>query len=85
LLIGAETLSKVTDWQDRNTAYFSATAQEQWCLAEKRASDILSVFLGSDGNFEHLLKLPAGGSRLPRPQNPGRTPALYENGRQGSI
>jgi 3-oxoacyl-[acyl-carrier-protein] synthase-3 len=66
LLIGAETLSKVTDWQDRNTCILFGDGAGAMVLGRKEGpSDILSVFLGSDGNFEHLLKLPAGGSRLP--------------------
>jgi len=66
LLIGAETLSKITDWQDRNTCILFGDGAGAMVLGRKEGtSDILSVFLGSDGNYENLLKLPAGGSRIP--------------------
>ncbi|MFA7573073.1 MAG: beta-ketoacyl-ACP synthase III [Lutispora sp.] len=66
LVIGAETLSKITDYDDRNTCILfgdGAGAAIVSCVEE--GFGILSAYLGSDGRGGDLLKLPAGGSRLP--------------------
>jgi len=69
LLIGAETLSKITDWQDRNTCVLLGDGAGAIVLgATNQESNILSIYLGADGNYENLLKLPAGGSRNPTSQ-----------------
>lgn len=66
LLIGAETLSKVTDWQDRNTCVLFGDGAGAMILSRsEKERNVLSVYLGADGNFENLLKLPGGGSRQP--------------------
>lgn len=67
LLIGAETLSKITDWQDRNTCVLFGDGAGAMVLgrSEDQDSSILSVFLGADGNYDYLLNLPGGGSRNP--------------------
>jgi len=66
LVIGAETLSKITDYDDRNTCILfgdGAGAAIVSCVEE--GFGILSAYLGSDGRGGDLLKLPAGGSRMP--------------------
>jgi len=66
LLIGTETLSKITDWTDRNTCILlgdGAGAVVVKSTEEKKG--ILSFYLGADGSAGDLLKLPAGGSRKP--------------------
>lgn len=66
LLIGAETLSKFTDWQDRNTCILFGDAAGAVVL--KQADDkrgIISTYISSDGTKTGLLKIEAGGSRLP--------------------
>ena len=66
LLIGTETLSKITDWTDRNTCVLlgdGAGAVVVKSTAEEKG--ILSFYLGADGGLGDLLKLPAGGSRMP--------------------
>jgi len=67
LLIGAETLSKLTDWSDRNTCILFGDGAGAMILArsESQETDILSIYLGSDGNYEKLLYMPGGGSRNP--------------------
>lgn len=66
LVIGAETLSRITDWTDRNTCVLFGDGAGAVVL---RASDmpggILSSILGADGSGAELLMLPAGGSALP--------------------
>ncbi|MFH1283204.1 MAG: beta-ketoacyl-ACP synthase III [bacterium] len=66
LLIGAETLSKITDWNDRNTCVlFGDGAGAVVLQKQKTSSNILSVYLGSDGRYKDILKIPGGGSRFP--------------------
>jgi len=66
LLIGAETLTKVTDWQDRNTCVLFGDGAGAMVLgAANEPSSILSVYMGADGNYDTLLQLPGGGSRNP--------------------
>ena len=66
LLIGAETLSKITDWQDRNTCVLFGDGAGAMVLARTEGpSSLLSVYLGADGNYDKLLILPGGGSRNP--------------------
>lgn len=66
LLVGAETLSKVTDWTDRNTCVlFGDGAGAMILSASQESDDVLSVFLGSNGAYSDLLYLPAGGSAHP--------------------
>ncbi|MDI6641447.1 MAG: beta-ketoacyl-ACP synthase III [Elusimicrobiota bacterium] len=70
LLIGAEVLSKITNWKDRSTCILFGDGAGAMILkrverAAEDQSDILSVYLSSDGNYGDLLKLPAGGSLQP--------------------
>jgi 3-oxoacyl-[acyl-carrier-protein] synthase-3 len=66
LVIGAEKLSGVVDWQDRTTCVLfgdgAGAVVLQSCEAPR---GILSVVTGSDGSLTELLKLPGGGSRYP--------------------
>lgn len=66
LVIGAETLSRITDWQDRSTCVLLGDGAGAVLLGP--ASDgtgILSTYLGADGRGAELLYQPAGGSRHP--------------------
>lgn len=66
LVIGAETLSKITDWQDRNTCVLLGDGAGAAVLQPvPEGQGILSIYLGADGSAGDLLKLPAGGSRFP--------------------
>jgi len=66
LLIGAEVLSKVTDWQDRTTCIlFGDGAGAAIIEATKEKKGILSTHIGSDGSLSELICLPGGGSRNP--------------------
>jgi 3-oxoacyl-[acyl-carrier-protein] synthase-3 len=66
LVIGAETLTKIIDWTDRTTCVLfgdGAGAAVVGRVGEGRG--ILSSYMASDGGMGDLLKLPAGGSRMP--------------------
>jgi 3-oxoacyl-[acyl-carrier-protein] synthase-3 len=65
LVIGAEVLSSVTDWQDRSTCVLFGDGAGAAVLAEVKSAGILSSYLGSDGTKTDLLMLPGGGSRNP--------------------
>jgi len=66
LVIGAETLSKFVDWQDRSTCIlFGDGAGAAVLKAAPENRGILSCYLGADGSGADLLQIPAGGSKLP--------------------
>ena len=66
LVIGAEKLSSVTDWQDRTTCVlFGDGAGAVVLRATEAGNGILSTVTGSDGSLNALLNIPGGGSRNP--------------------
>ncbi|GAB4529195.1 MAG: ketoacyl-ACP synthase III [Anaerolineae bacterium] len=66
LVIGAETLSRILDWNDRETCVlFGDGAGAVVVSASEVPGGILSSVLGSDGSGGDYLIIPAGGSRLP--------------------
>lgn len=66
LLAGAECMSKVTNWEDRNTCVlFGDGAGASVVAATNDDCGILSSTWGADGTIGDLLVQPAGGTRLP--------------------
>ena len=66
LLLGAETLTKVVNWQDRNTCVlFGDGAGAVVLRADEGERGILSTHLYADGSRGSLLMLPGCGSRHP--------------------
>ena len=66
LLVGAETLTKIMDWQDRNTCVlFGDGAGAVVLKLAQDDSDILAYDWHADGSLGELLIQPAGGSRMP--------------------
>jgi 3-oxoacyl-[acyl-carrier-protein] synthase-3 len=66
LVIGAEKMSTIVDWQDRTTCVlFGDGAGAVVVQARETGEGILSAVTGSDGGLSGLLNLPAGGSRAP--------------------
>ena len=65
LVVAAEKLSGVTDWEDRSTCILFGDGAGAAVLGEVEDGGILGASLGSDGSKGHLLQLPAGGSRMP--------------------
>ncbi len=66
LLIGAELLTKVVNWKDRNTCVLFGDAAGAVVLEESRGeSGMLSSYWKADGKLGDLLSIPAGGSRIP--------------------
>jgi 3-oxoacyl-[acyl-carrier-protein] synthase-3 len=69
LVVGAETLSKITDYQDRATCILFGDGAGALYLEEARdgepESELLATVMGADGSDRSMLYLPAGGSHLP--------------------
>jgi 3-oxoacyl-[acyl-carrier-protein] synthase-3 len=73
LVVGAETISRIIDWQDRGTAVLFGdgagavvvSAQADSSKADTHPAGILGFDLGGDGSGAEYLLIPAGGSRLP--------------------
>ena len=64
LVIGAETLSRIVDWKDRNTCVLfgdgAGAAVISAATEEDGDSGILDIILHSDGRFRHLLTTTGG-------------------------
>lgn len=65
LIIAAEKLSSITDWSDRSTCVLFGDGAGAAVLGPVDKGGILSMCLGADGKQGDLIKLPAGGSRIP--------------------
>lgn len=67
LVIGADKVSGVIDWTDRNTCVLFGDGAGAAVLqpAKDDQGRILSVFSGSNGSLDEILNVPAGGSRNP--------------------
>lgn len=66
LVIGVETLSKITDWTDRNTCVlFGDAAGAAVVQASPENKGILQTFLSADGSLANLLHIPIGGGKTP--------------------
>jgi 3-oxoacyl-[acyl-carrier-protein] synthase-3 len=68
LVIGAEVLSRIVNYKDRDTCILFGDAAGAAIFSrapENSKSEILAESLFSDGNLGDLLTLPAGGSKIP--------------------
>ena len=67
LVCGAEKLSGIVDWSDRNTCVLFGDGAGAFVLENREGGDdkFPVSSLGSDGTYAHTLILPAGGSRNP--------------------
>jgi 3-oxoacyl-[acyl-carrier-protein] synthase-3 len=66
LVIGAEKLSSIVNWEDRNTCVLFGDGAGAACVGSRGPGGFLGgVHWGADGSLGHLLDLPASGSRMP--------------------
>ncbi len=65
LVVGAEVLSKIMNYDDRTTCILFGDGAGAAVLAASDTPGILSSCLGSNGDHWKLLWMPAGGSRIP--------------------
>lgn len=78
LIVGVDVLSRVTDWTDRATCVLFGDAAGAAVLGPvAEGNGVLSTFLGADGSGAELLKLDAGGSKLPASEETVRNRQHY--------
>jgi 3-oxoacyl-[acyl-carrier-protein] synthase III len=66
LVIGAEKLSSIIDWKDRNTCVLFGDGAGAAILQNRpNTHGLLTACMGSDGTKAELLSMPGGGSRCP--------------------
>jgi 3-oxoacyl-[acyl-carrier-protein] synthase-3 len=66
LVIGAEKLSSIVNWQDRNTCVLFGDGAGAAILQNRTTSHgLLTAVMGADGGKADLLHMPGGGSRCP--------------------
>jgi 3-oxoacyl-[acyl-carrier-protein] synthase III len=70
LVIGAEKISSIVDWKDRNTCVlFGDGAGAAVLQSRENAHGLLTAVMGADGDKADLLYMPGGGSRCPATQS----------------
>ncbi|HWB59627.1 MAG TPA: beta-ketoacyl-ACP synthase III [Chthoniobacteraceae bacterium] len=66
LVIGADKLSNLVDWTDRNTCVLFGDGAGAAVLRNRSGSHgIVATHMGSDGDFTDILSIPGGASRMP--------------------
>src|SRR5512136_836959 len=66
LVIGAEKLSSITNWKDRNTCVLFGDGAGAAILQNRPNSHgLLTACMGADGEKSNLIAMPGGGSRCP--------------------
>ena len=66
VVVGAEVLSGFIDWKDRSTCVLFGDGAGAAVVSEVNdGHGIQATYLGSDGSQADVLKIPAGGSRIP--------------------
>jgi len=65
LVVGAETISRIIDWSDRNTCVLFGDGAGAVVIEASEEPGILSTHLHADGQYEELLHVPAGVSHNP--------------------
>lgn len=71
LVIGAELLSRIVDWTDRNTCVLFGDAAGAFVVGPSPEANrgLLSTHLHSDGTAAGILSIPGGGSRHPQSED----------------
>jgi 3-oxoacyl-[acyl-carrier-protein] synthase III len=66
LVIGAEKLTSITNWTDRNTCVLFGDGAGAAILKHRGGTHgVISTHIGSDGEYSDILFMPGGGSRCP--------------------
>lgn len=65
LLIGSETLTRVTDYADRRTCVLFGDGAGACVVAADGQMELIHSSIGCDGSQRDLIRIPAGGSRTP--------------------
>src|ERR1044072_7667964 len=74
LVIGAEKLSSITNWADRNTCVLFGDGAGAAVLRHRGGTHgVIATHVGSDGQYADILFMPGGGCRTPiTPENAGQ-------------
>ena len=66
LVIGAEKLTSIVDWTDRNTCVLFGDGAGAAILQHRKGGHgVISTYMASDGGLSDILYIPGGGSRFP--------------------
>ena len=66
LVVGADKLSSIIDWTDRNTCVLFGDGAGAAVLRHRGGGHgVISTFMASDGGLSDILYIPGGGSRFP--------------------
>jgi 3-oxoacyl-[acyl-carrier-protein] synthase-3 len=85
LVVGADTMSRVTDYTDRGTCILFGDGAGAFVLSRSTDTDrkgIISTRTHSDGEHFFDLYIPCGGSRQPEADEPGRGTKIVMDGRK---
>lgn len=85
LVIGADKLSSIINWEDRNTCVLFGDGAGAAILRYRAGSHgVITTFMGSDGNYGDILHMPGGGCAIPiTAENVGqKLNTLQMNGRE---
>ncbi len=85
LVIGADRLSSIVNWSDRNTCVLFGDGAGAAILRYRAGSHgVITTFMGSDGNYGDILHMPGGGCALPITKDniDQRLNTLHMNGRE---
>ncbi len=85
LVIGADKLSSIVNWQDRNTCVlFGDGAGAAILRSRPGAHGVIATFMASDGNYGDILHMPGGGCAVPitRENVDMKLNTLHMNGRE---
>ena len=63
LVVGAECISKLTDWTDRNTCVLFGDGAGAVIVKPSEEPGIIATHLGADGQYKDLLYYPVGASK----------------------
>lgn len=85
MVIGADKLSSIVNWKDRNTCVLFGDGAGAAILRYRPDSHgVITTYMGSDGSYADILQVPGGGCAIPiTPENAHlRLNTLQMNGRE---
>jgi len=85
LVIGADKLSSIVNWEDRNTCVLFGDGAGAAILRHRPGSKgVVTTYMGSDGNYGDILHMPGGGCAKPitRENVDDKLNTLQMNGRE---
>jgi 3-oxoacyl-[acyl-carrier-protein] synthase-3 len=85
LVIGADKLSSIVNWSDRNTCVLFGDGAGAAVLRYRAGSHgVITTYMGSDGNYGDILHMPGGGCAIPITKENAdlKLNTLHMNGRE---